>query len=95
MDATLTAFHEQNTDDAVILNGFGAIVNALGLRAKPYFVQIVGTINWRLNHKSIRIRQQAADLVSKISHCMNTKRCLIKQVKYLTVCTQRNVSSNK
>ena len=70
MDATLTAFHEQSTDEAVILNGFGAIVNSLGLRAKPYFVQIVGTINWRLNHKSIRIRQQAADLVSKIANCM-------------------------
>lgn len=54
----------------MILNGFGAIVNSLGLRAKPYFVQIVGTINWRLNNKSIRIRQQAADLVSKIAHCM-------------------------
>jgi len=70
MDCALTALHEQTTDDAVILNGFGAIVNALGLRAKPYFVQIVGTINWRLNNKSIRIRQQAADLVSRIAHCM-------------------------
>jgi splicing factor 3B subunit 1 len=70
MDCVLAAFHEQNTDDNIILNGFGAIVNALGLRAKPYFVQIVGTIHWRLNHKSIRIRQQAADLVVKIARSM-------------------------
>ena len=66
----MAAFHEQKSDDNIILNGFGAIVNALGLRAKPYFVQIVGTIHWRLNHKSIRIRQQAADLVVKIANCM-------------------------
>ena len=46
------------------------MVNALGLRAKPYFLQIAGTIHWRLNHKLTRIRQQAADLVSKIAHCM-------------------------
>lgn len=70
MDGALTALHEQTSDDSVILNGFGAIINALGIRAKPYFVQIVGTINWRLNNKSIRIRQQAADLVSKIARCM-------------------------
>jgi splicing factor 3B subunit 1 len=54
------------------LNGFGAVVNAMGLRAKPFFVQIVGTIHWRLNNKSIRIRQQAADLVAKIAHCMKS-----------------------
>lgn len=70
MDCVLAAFHEQTTDDNIILNGFGAVVSALGLRAKPYFVQIVGTIHWRLNHKSIRIRQQAADLVTKIAHSM-------------------------
>ncbi len=54
----------------MILNGFGAVVNALGLRAKPYFAQIVGTINWRLNNKYTNIRLQAADLVTKIAHCM-------------------------
>ena len=70
MDCLLAAFHEQTTDDAVVLNGLGAVVNAFGLRAKPYFVQIVGTIHWRLNNKSIRIRQQAADLVSKIAKPM-------------------------
>ncbi len=70
MDCVLAAFHEQTTDDNIILNGFGAIVNAMGLRAKTYFVQIVGTIHWRLNHKSIRIRQQAADLITKIAHSM-------------------------
>ncbi len=72
MDCVLTAFHEQTTDDPTILNGFGSVVNAMGMRAKPYFVQIVGTIHWRLNNKSIRIRQQAADLVAKIASCMKS-----------------------
>lgn len=45
-------------------------MNSLGIRAKPYFAQIIGTIQWRLTSKSIRIRQQAADLVTKIAHCM-------------------------
>ena len=70
MDSVLKAMHDQTTDDNVILNGFGAVVNALGIRSKPYFAQIIGTIQWRLTSKSIRIRQQAADLVTKIAHCM-------------------------
>ena len=70
MDCALAAFQNQTTDDYIILNGLGALVNALGLRATPFFMQIVGTINWRLGNKSIRIRQQAADLVSKIAHSM-------------------------
>lgn len=70
VDGVISAFYEQTTDDAVILNGFGTVINGLGIRSKPYFVQIIGTIQWRLNHKSIRVRQQAADLVAKIAHCM-------------------------
>jgi splicing factor 3B subunit 1 len=42
----------------VVLNGFGTIINALGQRAKPYLPQICGTIKWRLNNKSAKIRQQ-------------------------------------
>lgn len=41
-----------------ILNGFGTVVNSLGQRAKPYLPQICGTIKWRLNNKSAKIRQQ-------------------------------------
>jgi splicing factor 3B subunit 1 len=70
MDSVLQAMHNQTTDDNIILNGFGSVVNALGIRAKPYFAQIIGTIQWRLTSSSIRIRQQAADLVSKIARCM-------------------------
>ena len=54
----------------VMLNGFGTTINALGIRAKPYFSQINGIIHWRLNNKSAKIRQQAADLITKIAPCM-------------------------
>ena len=82
MDGILYAFQEQTTGtmneegfgangtDAgyhVMLNGFGTVCKALHLRAKPYIPQICGTIKWRLNHKSARTRQQAADLIAQIA----------------------------
>ncbi|EDQ88333.1 uncharacterized protein MONBRDRAFT_37521 [Monosiga brevicollis MX1] len=73
MDGILYAFQEQVTEDRVMLNGFGAVVNALGTRVKSYLTQIAGTILWRLNNKSAKVRQQAADLVSRIAVVM--KKC--------------------
>ncbi|KAH0691118.1 hypothetical protein KY289_018476 [Solanum tuberosum] len=71
IDGMLYAFQEQTNDDAnVMLNGFGAVVNALGQRVKPYLPQICGTIKWRLNNKSSKVRQQAADPISKIAVVM-------------------------
>ncbi len=58
--------------DVVMLNGFGAIVNALGKRVKPFLPQICGTILWRLNNKSAKVRQQAADLITRIAVVMKT-----------------------
>ena len=57
-------------DTAVMLNGFGTVVNSLKGRAKPYLPQICGTIKWRLNNKSAKIRQQAADLIARIAVVM-------------------------
>ena len=52
IDGILYAFQEQTSDDtAVMLNGFGTVVNALSKRVKPYLPQIYGTIKWRLNNK--------------------------------------------
>jgi len=71
MDGLLHAFHEQTSDDTqVMLNGFGAVVNCLNQRAKSYFPQICGIIQWRLNNKSARVRQQAADLIARIASVM-------------------------
>ncbi|KAL1894643.1 U2 snRNP component prp10 [Ceratocystis pirilliformis] len=73
IDGILYAFQEQTVEDVVMLNGFGSVVNALGMRCKPYIPQIVSTILWRLNHKSPTVRQQAADLISRIAIVM--KQC--------------------
>lgn len=72
IDGILYAFQEQTTEDMVMLNGFGTIVSTLGKRVKPYLPQICGTILWRLNNKSAKVRQQAADLISKIAVVMKT-----------------------
>lgn len=41
--------------------------SSTGIRVKPYLTQIVSTILWRLNNKSAKVRQQAADLTSKLA----------------------------
>jgi len=72
IDGILYAFQEQTTEDVVMLNGFGVVVNSLAKRCKPYLPQICGTILWRLNNKSAKVRQQAADLISRIAVVMKT-----------------------
>ncbi|GAA6005403.1 U2 snRNP complex subunit HSH155 [Rhodotorula paludigena] len=67
IDGIIYAFQEQTIEDNVMLEGFGTVVSALGIRVKPYLTQIVSTILWRLNNKSAKVRQQAADLTSKLS----------------------------
>lgn len=73
VDGVLHSFQEQSVEDVVMLNGFGTVVNALGTRCKPYLPQICSTILWRLNNKSATVRQQAADLISRIAIVM--KQC--------------------
>jgi splicing factor 3B subunit 1 len=73
IDGVLHSFQEQSVEDIVMLNGFGTVVNALGTRCKPYLPQIVSTILYRLNNKAATVRQQAADLVSRIAMVM--KQC--------------------
>ena len=65
-----------------MLNGFGTIVNSLGKRVKPYLPQICGTILWRLNNKSAKVRQQAADLISRIAVVMKT--CQVKHPDFIS-----------
>lgn len=68
VDGILYAFQEQASDDTLsILSGFGTVVNALGERMKPYLPQVCGTIKWRLNNKSAKVRMQSADLISRIA----------------------------
>eukprot|EP00300_Choanocystis_sp_HF-7_P011113 c17313_g1_i2.p1 GENE.c17313_g1_i2~~c17313_g1_i2.p1 ORF type:complete len:1160 (-),score=288.91 c17313_g1_i2:51-3530(-) len=74
VDGMLYAFQEQTSEDTeTMLNGFGTVVNALGLRVRPYLPQMGGTIKWRLHHKSAKVRMQAADLIGRIAGVM--KKC--------------------
>ncbi|KAK0497221.1 armadillo-type protein [Armillaria luteobubalina] len=53
VDGIIFSFQEQTTEDQVMLDGFGTVVNALGIR-------IVSTI-------LAKVRQQAADLTSRLA----------------------------
>lgn len=44
-----------NEETSVMLNGFGVVINALGLRCKPYLQQIAFTIKFRLNNKNAKV----------------------------------------
>lgn len=67
VDCLLDAFIEQTSDDAnVVLNGFGAVVNSLGPRMKPYISVTCGLIKWRMRNRSSKVRKQAVDLISLI-----------------------------
>lgn len=70
IDGILFAFQEQSVEDPAFLNGFGTVVNSLGVRVKPYLPQICSTILWRLNNKAAKVRQQSAELISQISNVM-------------------------
>ena len=74
IDGILYAFQEQQSEDTkVMLDGVAAVVNSFRERIKPYLPQICGTLKWRLNNKSAKVRQQAADLIGRIAAVM--KRC--------------------
>lgn len=74
MDAPISATDGSGNGSAAmtatIINGLGSLVNAFGLRAKPYLSQIVGTIRWQLNNKSAAVRMQAADLAARVAGAM-------------------------
>jgi splicing factor 3B subunit 1 len=72
IDGLLFTFQETTDDTIPILNGFGAVVQSLGLRVKPYVGYICGTIQWRLNNRSAKIRQHACDLIVKIAPALKT-----------------------
>lgn len=77
-----------------MLNGFGTIVNTLGKRVKAYLPQICGTILWRLNNKSAKVRQQAADLISRIAVVMKTCQEVKYYINFLILCDSCNLRTN-
>ena len=71
--AAAAAAAAANGSDATttVINGLGSLVNAFGIRAKPYLSQIAGSVRWQLNNKSAAVRQQAADLTARIAGAMH------------------------
>ena len=67
VNGIIYSFQEQTTEDQVLLDRFGTVVNALGIRVKPYLTQIVSTILWRWNNKSTKVCQQAVDLTTHLA----------------------------
>eukprot|EP00834_Sanchytrium_tribonematis_P003159 NODE_114_length_18474_cov_1.567510.p3 type:complete len:729 gc:universal NODE_114_length_18474_cov_1.567510:8416-6230(-) len=67
VDGLLFAFQEQTMEDLVVLNAFSDFLCALKMNAKPYMPQLISTILFRLSNKSGKVRQLAADLVTKVS----------------------------
>mmetsp|Transcript_112000 Transcript_112000/g.167681 ORF Transcript_112000/g.167681 Transcript_112000/m.167681 type:complete len:1270 (-) Transcript_112000:264-4073(-) len=70
VDASVAGSNNLGRDGQIMLDGFGAVVVALGERCKPYLKQIAGTVKWRLNNKAASVRMQAADLVGRIAVVM-------------------------
>lgn len=77
-----------------MLNGFGTVVNALGKRVKPYLPQICGTVLWRLNNKSAKVRQQAADLISRTAVVMKTCQEVRCQEHHTRIQTVAHLEAN-
>ncbi|KAK8934352.1 hypothetical protein KSP39_PZI014452 [Platanthera zijinensis] len=64
---------ETNNDADVMFSGFGDAVIALGKRIKPFLPQICATIKWRMNNKNAKVKQETADIISRIAVLM--KQC--------------------
>ncbi|KAH9630691.1 hypothetical protein HF086_003982 [Spodoptera exigua] len=80
IDGILYAFQEQTTEDVVMLNGFGTIVNQLGKRVKPYLPQICGMTKMTppikdllprltpiLKNRHEKVQENCIDLVGRIA----------------------------
>lgn len=73
VDGLLFAFQEQgvSNDSSNALFALADVVEKLGTRVKPYLEKIVGIVKWRLNNKNSKVREQAAELISRIAGVMS------------------------
>ncbi|QPG75206.1 hypothetical protein FOA43_002556 [Brettanomyces nanus] len=68
LDGLLYSLQNQSEGaDKVVLKGFGDVLNSLGMRAKPHLMPIVSALLYRLKNKDESIREQAADMISKVA----------------------------
>jgi splicing factor 3B subunit 1 len=67
IDGLLYAFKFQTDDSNTILFAFSTVLNALGIRAKPFLTQIQQVVAHMLTYQLPKTRQLACDLVSRIA----------------------------
>jgi len=64
-----------------MLRGFIGLIDALGVRAKPYLAQIAATAKWRIQNKSAQVRLQvclhAYICMCRYTNVKNKSRLLI------------------
>lgn len=74
LNGILYCFQHQNLENkqssSVILNCFANILNNLGIRSKEHIMPITSAILYRLKNKDAAVREQAADLISKITNVL-------------------------
>lgn len=63
---TSDALTASNVNGNAVLSSFGTVVNALDIRIRNYLPEIVSIILYRMKNQSPEIRQQSADLISKM-----------------------------
>ena len=67
MDGIQSAFQDQTVEDNDFLDGIGLILTSLDTKCLPFLPSICSGILWRLQNKSVHIRQQAAELIARIA----------------------------
>lgn len=72
IDGLLYSFRLQTDDSNTVLFAFATVLNAMGIRAKPFLLQIQQVVAHMLTHQLPKTRQLACDLVARIAPVMAT-----------------------
>ena len=70
IDGLLYSFRLQTDDSNTVLLSFSTVLNAMGIRAKPFLLQIQQVVAHMLTHQLPKTRQLACDLVARIAPVM-------------------------
>lgn len=70
VDGLLYSFRLQTDDSNTVLFAFSTVLNSMGVRAKPFLLQIQQVVAHMLTHQLPKTRQLACDLVARIAPVM-------------------------
>ena len=67
LDGTKYCIQHQGaeTDGKIVTEGFGYIIESLGIRMKPHVMSVISALLYRLENKEGSVREQAADMIEK------------------------------